>query len=167
MITFLIGPSRAGKSTLSNQIADQFPNIIFMNLDDEVKKIEDRLRNSGVNNLGGWPGRWERSLVIFNEADREGKDVVVDVGAGSLQTPMAFQYFDGHLGDLILITAPFATILARHPGRNEDELRRTEFSSPHILLHTKIVRAVDTSTLSEKQASEILSEYLKKSYKLR
>jgi shikimate kinase len=161
MITFLIGPSRAGKSTLSRAISAQFPEIAFIDLDLRVNEMETQLATPPND---GWPGRWNRSIAIFDEAEQNHKDVVMDVGAGSLQTPEAFEYFGRCLSNLILISAPFDAILARHPNRKPEELLGTEFSQLHNALHARIARRIDTSELSQEEAAGVLSSFLREAY---
>jgi shikimate kinase len=160
MFIFLIGPSRAGKTTLSKKVAGQFPDVGLVNLDDEVNKAERQLREQGVTDLGAWQGRWERSLASFRNADSNQKLVIFDVGAGSLQTDAAFQYFGQRLSSVVLVTASFETILRRHPGRDPNELRQTEFDARHLSLYGKITKIIDTSALPEKQCTEALTVYL-------
>jgi shikimate kinase len=161
MITFLIGPSHAGKSTLSRAIADQFPGIAFVDLDLKINEVEAQLP---VHPVDGWPGRWKRCIAIFDNVERNHAHVVMDVGAGSLQTLEAFDYFVRHLDQLILISAPFEAILARHDGRDPRELLSAEFSASHNALHTRISRAIDTSKLSKEQAAAVLSTFLTDAY---
>ena len=159
MSVFLIGPSRAGKTTLSKKAVGQFVDVGLVNLDDEVNKVERQLREQGVTDLGAWQGRWHRSLTIFEKAYSKQK-IIFDVGAGSLQTDAAFQYFRERLRNVILITASFQTILGRHPGRDHNELRQTEFDARHLSLYRKITKIIDTSALSEEQCTEALRVYL-------
>ena len=56
MIIFLIGPSRAGKTTLSKKVVGQFLDVGLVNLDDEVDKAERQLREQGVTDLGAGKG---------------------------------------------------------------------------------------------------------------
>jgi shikimate kinase len=161
MMAFLIGPSHAGKSTLARAVATQFPEIVFVNLDLRVNDLESKLPKPLTD---GWPGRWRRSIVVFEEAEWNNMNTVMDVGAGSLQTPDAFEYFDRRLNDLILISAPFEAILARHAGRNAEELRRTEFSSAHLALYSRITNSIDTSQLSEEGSAAQLSSFLRRAF---
>jgi shikimate kinase len=156
MLTFVVGPSRAGKSTLVKKTAGRFPSTAFVNLDHEIAQLGDQ-ETAG---LGGWEGRWQQSRAIFDRTGTDAKDVVIDVGAGSLQTPKAFHYFGQHVSDIILIWAPFEAILSRHPGRDPEDLRRLEFSDAHKTLYDAIDRRINTAELNVGNAARMLAEHL-------
>lgn len=159
MIIYVVGPSRAGKSTLIGLIRDRFKKVSFVDLDYENNIAVEALRDTGTPD-SGWEGRWSRDQATIQKIEEEGKDAVVDVGAGSLQTETARQYFTNHLNDLILVTASWDAMLARHPGRSPEEFKQTEFSSGHEELYGKILKRVDTTSSSTEVSSRELAKFL-------
>jgi shikimate kinase len=128
MLLVLVGPSRAGKSTLGRKIAEQFSEIQFFDLDQLVESRRDRELRAGVADAG-WTQFWERSRLELDVLQQLSlnRTVLVAVGAGSLQTQMGRDYV-ACSKSVITVTASFETILSRHPGRSVDELHSTEFS---------------------------------------
>lgn len=127
MLIFVVGPSRGGKSTLIARVRPEFAKFILLDLDVEEERAVSSIRATGED-PGGWDGRWSRNLALLREVDVGAGHVLVDVGAGSLQTKEGRRFFIDRRSRTIAIVAPWEVVLARHQGRNADEFRRTEYS---------------------------------------
>ena len=62
------------------------------------------------------------------EAGARANRVIVDVGAGSLQTVEGQHFFAARGAFAIAVVAPWKVVLQRHRGRDPDEFRQTEYS---------------------------------------
>src|SRR5512145_1890572 len=99
MLAFVIGPSGVGKSTLLRRLA-------FESFD-----LDDTDRKSGKGDWGvGWEDRrWERDAerLAVLATMVESRDVVVDVGAGSIQTAAGRSYFGAQSANTVAVMAPW------------------------------------------------------------
>ena len=158
MTIFIIGPSGAGKSLLLERISPQLHDAIVVDLDVEENEATSKLK---PHELGGWDGRWRRNMEILEriECQSEKKPILVDVGAGSLQTEAAFRYFNDRLANIILITAEKDVLCARR-SRTMDDLISNEFTVRHNDLYRAISRAVDNDSEDTSQAQEALLAHI-------
>jgi hypothetical protein len=106
-MAFVVGPSRGGKTTLLNRVLPAFPTAELLDLDAEGNRSVG-LPLSGGAETGGWEGRWRRDETRLRDAaNRSGAaHILVDVGAGSLQTPEGRQYFIDRGPHTIAVVAP-------------------------------------------------------------
>ncbi|MBI4447180.1 MAG: hypothetical protein HY645_14895 [Acidobacteria bacterium] len=157
MVVLLIGPSRAGKSTLAKRIIPFFPSSETFDLDELVERRRQREKAVGIQDAG-WPQFWSRSLAELEDLNGRfqgpGSLAIVAVGAGSLQTDEGRGYFRA-APHVVAIVAPFEAILSRHPGRDPAELRTTEFSDAHMSLYSAVLR-IHTGMMDEVSATEEL-----------
>jgi len=143
MMVFVVGPSRGGKTTLIGLALPEFPNAEVLDLD-----AEERERfGPGSSGTGGWEGRWQRNAVLLTAAERRSRetDVIVDVGAGSLQTPEGRRYFIRRGPQSIAVVAPWSVVLSRHSGRDPGEFRGTEYSEERLAVYRAARHQVDSS----------------------
>jgi shikimate kinase len=161
MVVLLIGPSRAGKSTLGKRAVGMLPKAEFFDLDMLVEKRRQYDKAQGVQDAG-WAQFWHRSQAELQalEAKHAGADgiAIIAVGAGSLQTSEGRAYIQ-QAPNVIAITASFESILSRHPGRDPAELRTTEFSDDHMSLYSAVPR-IDTGIMDEASAAQELSKMI-------
>jgi hypothetical protein len=109
-----------------------------------------------VGQSGGWEDRWRRNLecLRFAEANPPGIDSIVDVGAGSLQTAQGRDFFVERGQFAIAVVAPWALVHSRHPGRDPEEFRRTEYSNEREKVYRAAKFQVDSSCSVEESASK-------------
>jgi len=155
MLVFIIGPSGAGKSFLLDRVKPLLPGVAFVDLDTEEDKA---IKDMEASQIRGWDGRWERGTEILRRLEVKanvGNPVVVDVGAGSLQTDAAFRYFRDRLANIILVTAD-KQVLCKRRDRTLDDLLLNEFTEHHIDLHASIEQVIDNSSEDYREAQERL-----------
>ena len=156
MLISLVGPSRAGKTTLLDMVRPELPNVEVLSLDEAERNALAAI-TAADERIGGWEQRWERSQTLLQEADRALDLVVVDVGAGSLETPAARQFFIDRRARAIAILPPFEVLQTRHPGRDTDELRRTEYSPERSAVYDAAAHRVDSSRDLQSSADDLLA----------
>jgi len=148
MMVFVIGPSRSGKTTLMARVLPEFPNTEVLDLDaEEIRRVGPG--RSGMAQTGGWEGRWRRNEALLIAAEQRPRetDVVVDVGAGSLQTSEGRRFFIERGIRSIAIVAPWNVVLQRHPGRDPGEFRSTEYSEERQAVYRVARYQVDSSLI--------------------
>ena len=104
MLISVVGPSRSGKSTLIAKVRPEFPTFIFLDLDAEEERAVTSISAKGEN-PGGWVGRWSRNLALLRKVDVGPRHVLVDVGAGSLQTKEGRRFFIDRRSQTIAVVA--------------------------------------------------------------
>jgi shikimate kinase len=144
MIIFVVGPSSAGKTTLVNCGLPEFSTLRVLDLDAEENRHVPLILARGEN-PGGWEGRWCRNLECLRRTEASGVDTIVDVGAGSLQTADGRRFFVERGRFAIGVVAPWEVILRRHPGRNPEEFRQTEYSPEREEVYRAARFQVDSS----------------------
>jgi hypothetical protein len=94
MMIFVVGPSRGGKTTLVSAVLPQFPTLRLLDLDAEEERCVSFIRSKG-GQPGGWEDRWRRNKECLRLADVSppDTDLIVDVGAGSLETAEGRRFF--------------------------------------------------------------------------
>ena len=147
MIIFVVGPSRGGKTTLLSRVLPGFSALQLLDLDAE----ENRIQGNG-GGAEGWEGRWRRNLGCLRRLEASGGDFIVDVGAGSLQTAEGRRFFVQRGQFAIAVVAPWALVLSRHPGRNQEEFRQTEYSQEREQVYQAARFRVDSNTCVEESA---------------
>lgn len=150
MLLFVVGPSGVGTTTFLAKARSAL-SIEILDLDAEDNK-------SGAVEWGeGWESRrWARDVRRLARAEEQAKssDVVVDVGAGSLQTPDGRSYFQTHGNRSIAVLAPWEIVLPRsHPGRDPAEFKATEYSPERLAVYSCAKLSVDAGSKSEDEAA--------------
>lgn len=142
----VVGPSRGGKTTLLKRVLADFSHFILIDLDAEDNHAVDAILASG-GNPGGWEARWERNreAIARAEASCGTANIIVDVGAGSLQTSEGRSFFSEHGESAIAVVAPFEVILARHGNRDPVEFRLTEYSPEREAVYASARYQIDSS----------------------
>ena len=150
MMVFVVGPSRGGKTTLIARVLPEFPNAEVLDLDAE----ESERFGPGSSGTGGWEGRWQRNVDLLLAAEERAQvtNVLVNVGAGSLQTSKGRRYFIDRGLQSIAVVAPWTVVLSRHPGRDPGEFRSTEYSEERQAVYRAARHQVDSSlTIQESE----------------
>jgi shikimate kinase len=166
MMIFVVGPSRAGKSTLVSAVVPEFSTLRLLDLDAEEDRCVAKIRAKG-GQPGGWEDRWRRNLecLRLGGATPPGVDSIVDVGAGSLQTAEGRSFFVERGRFAIAVLAPWALVYSRHdPMRGQEEFRRTEYSDEREKVYRAARIQVDSSgdvDGSVRMFREALQELLK------
>jgi shikimate kinase len=145
-VIVIVGPSRGGKTTLLKGVLDDFPNLALVDLDaEEIRAVASILASGG--DPDGWEARWQRNREALARAEaRHGtNNIIVDVGAGSLQTREGRAFFLGHGSSAIAVIAPFEVVLARHRGRDPQEFRQTEYSPEREAVYCAARYRIDSS----------------------
>jgi shikimate kinase len=126
---FVVGPSGGGKTTLLNAILPEFPVLELLDLDAEEIHCVKLILARG-DDPRGWEGRWRRNLECLLKAEaRPDVDVIVDVGAGSLETADGRRFFVERWRSTIAVVAPWPVVYERrHLGRTPEEFQRIEYS---------------------------------------
>jgi hypothetical protein len=126
-----------------SKVLPEFATLRLLDLDAEE-----------LGRSGGWGDRWRRNLECLRlaEASASGVDLIVDVGAGSLQTAEGRDFFVERGQFAIAVVAPWAVIHSRHPGRDPEEFRRTEYSDEREKVYRAAKLQVDSSCGIEESA---------------
>jgi shikimate kinase len=163
-VLYIIGPSGAGKSALSKLLADIDQSITYINLDDALKhktgyqhvtKLFDDLTPSGF---------WQQAYEVFQgleEQYRGDQFCLVDVGAGTLETPLGRQYFIDRSNKLICIWGTPEAIWERkykQQGWSLDRLKSIEYPPHRATLYDAAVIKLDTSDQSSEEALKPLQK---------
>jgi shikimate kinase len=152
MLCFVVGPSRAGKTTLIRRFLTTRSHVDLLDLDEEENRIVGQNR-SGHASAGGWEGRWLRDEArLLAARGRTDRLTIVDVGAGSLQTPQGRQYFLDRRKNCLAVLAPEDVVLARHPGRDAQQFHDTEYSIERQAVYRAAHFGVDSSAELERSA---------------
>lgn len=134
MVLFVIGPSGVGKTTLIKRSQEKLPAIIHVNVDDYIKIEYPELYHNAGNR---WPEFWSKTLECFETNEREHGSssslCLLDVGAGSLQTQAALEYFSQGKNTLLIEDKP-ENIFCRNPHwpqktqQSFESFKATEYS---------------------------------------
>lgn len=153
MLVFVVGPSGVGKTTLLAKAKAALP-VDILDLDAEDGK------RGGVEWAEGWEGRrWlrDRERLATAEEQAKSRTIIVDVGAGSLQTSDGRSYFQAHRDRTIAVVAPWETVLhRRRPGWDPDEFRATEYSQERVAVYEGARLSVDAGSKGEQEAASDL-----------
>lgn len=144
MLILVVGPSRSGKSTLLWAVLPEFSTLTLLDLDAEENRATARRAAIGEE-LGGWDARWKRNRLLLEAAEVAPGNVIVDVGAGSLQTEDGRRFFVERGAQAIAVIAPYEAVLERHCGRDPEEFRRTEYSDERQRVYNAAKTHVDTN----------------------
>ena len=102
--------------------------------------------------VGGLSGKKDTIDHLESEFSDSEKVILLDIGAGGLQTQEGRQFFVDHADQLVCIwTSPEALIL-RHPGRGSGNLLRTEFSSERKRVYDAARFRIDTTNNTVEEA---------------
>jgi len=163
MMIFVVGPSRVGKTTLIGKVLDGFPGVRVLDLDDEENRSA-RLISANGGNPGGWEERWLRNIESIRREEAVGDDLIVDVGAGSLQTVEGRQFFIDRRDSTIAVVAPCEVVYRRHGDRNREEFTRTEYSADRENVYRSAAFSVRSTSGIEQSARkfrQVLRKLLK------
>jgi shikimate kinase len=100
MILYVLGPTGVGKSNVCDGIVAQHPHIKYINLDKGV----------GLPNPGD--EFWSKAKNILEETENQDNKnkskqiILIDVGAGTLESEGAYEYFYGKHNVLVLYDEP-------------------------------------------------------------
>jgi shikimate kinase len=156
MVVFLVGPSGAGKSTLLKLAAASLPNLRIYDLD-----VIDRVQGTEEWGTGWEERRWLRDTARLGEVSETDDLVVVDVGAGSLQTVAGRTYFRQQATQCIAILAPPEVVHRRkHSMRNLCELKATEYSQDRQVVYESAARKIHTERANKTQNAALLVQAL-------
>jgi shikimate kinase len=147
MMIFVVGPSRGGKTTLVSAVLPQFPTLRLLDLDAEEERCVSFIRSKG-GQPGGWEDRWRRNKECLRLADVSppDTDLIVDVGAGSLETAEGRRFFIARGQSAIAVVALWPLVYSRHdPKRGQQEFRQTEYSDERRKVYRAARFQVDSS----------------------
>jgi shikimate kinase len=90
---FVIGPSGVGKTTLINAVDNRLEDMVVIDLDAEVKRRDPSFSTSDPH----WARRYQdvsRKCIVERENSFAGRGTILlfDVGAGFLESPLAFDF---------------------------------------------------------------------------
>ncbi len=150
----LVGPSRGGKTALLTALLPEFPGLRVLDLDEDENRRVPLVVAAG-GDPGGWSGRWRRNLEALQAAESGSGTVVVDVGAGSLQTEEGRRFFVARSSSMIAVSAPWETVLRRHPGRDPAEFRGTEYSVERQAVYASAKFQVDSGCAFDESLAQM------------
>lgn len=149
-VIYVIGPSGTGKSSLCRALTEKDTSLIYVDLDDAARArakfdhVSLMLRTLGDYRF------WQYCQAIFNDLEKavSGQDHLVDVGAGSLQTPESRTYFKACRQRVMCIwVMPELAYDRKHKSteRTYEDMVATEYSSKRTELYDAVPFRVDTS----------------------
>jgi shikimate kinase len=110
----LIGPSKAGKTSLAKKLAKTIPNCKHLDMDLKAKVRE--------------PGYIQRAQEIIKKCiDKKDYIYILDFGAGFQNTKESYNLFSPYSDIMVTILNSPDTVYSRHPGRDKNEFLKTEF----------------------------------------
>ena len=112
-ITILIGPSNVGKTTIAKKLAAKKSNFIHLDMDKEAS----------VNN----PGFMKRAKKIIEDCRQKTSVYLLDFGAGFQNNAEFYDLCYPYRESMVTIMDDPERIFKRHPHRNWEEFRNTEF----------------------------------------
>jgi guanylate kinase len=156
-IIFVVGPSRAGKSTLSNKMSSSDKRFLHKNL-DEIMRLDIGVERADQlpSVLNGWGPFWEKAKDTIDHLESEFSDsekiILLDIGAGGLQTQEGRRFFVDHADQLVCVWTSPEALLRRHPGRGSENLLHTEFSSERKQVYDAAKFRIDTTNNTVEEA---------------
>lgn len=108
----------------------------------------------------GWETRrWARDVQRLAQISTEAQSrhIVVDVGAGSLQTPEGRAYFRSHSDSTITVVAPWQQVYGRRQPRpyTLECFQATEYSPDRLAAYAASRFTVDASASEDQAACEL------------
>ncbi|MDG4548809.1 MAG: AAA family ATPase [Candidatus Contendobacter sp.] len=164
---FLIGPSGVGKTKLAQKVLQFSDNVKVVDLDNEIKKAFPTIYFMAYQN---WERFWEASIrcIQENQTDNERQFLIVDVGAGSLQSRRAPEFFKNQKTVLVFDT-PENTLrkIQTRPdshwvGRSVADFTAVEYSPNRRMIYAVASHRIDVGTCSLREAAMNLLDFLKK-----
>lgn len=105
--------------------------------------------------LGGLEARWDRALPALRRREHSGGPWIVDMGAGTLQSPRAREFVRERLDRTVVIFVPFEDLRVRHGSRPPEDLRSMEFSADHTALCDGCPRRINGADTLERSTEEL------------
>jgi len=164
---FLIGPSGVGKTKLAQEVLQCSDDIKILDLDREIKKSFPATYFLAHQD---WEKFWDASMCCIqdNQTDDERQFLIVDVGAGSLQSKRAIGFFRNQKTVLVFDT-PENTLkkIQARPGspwvgRSVMDFTAVEYSPNRKMIYTVASHRIDVGTCSLQGAAMDLLDFLKK-----
>ena len=141
------------KDNLIGRVLGEFSELRLLDLDAEDGRSVKLIQAAG-GDPDGWVGRWCRDVECIRREESIGGDLIVDVGAGSLQTREGQCFFIARREAMIAVTAPWQVVLARHPGRNAEEFQQTEYSADRKEVYRSAAVCVPSTSGIDKSAKK-------------
>jgi shikimate kinase len=160
---YLVGPSAAGKSTLSRMLAKDDPRFAHVSLDKELNRLAPGFR---IQKVEDWNIRWKYCQQILHELElprhRSSTQIyLIDTGAGALQTEDGRAYFIERASRMICLNGEPKVIYERNKARFiarqlqprlELQFYDDEYSSERQEVYNAAHFTIDTTATDEKDA---------------
>ncbi len=164
---FLIGPSGVGKTKLTQKLLQFSDDVRVVELDKEIKKKFPAIYSMPDQD---WEKFWDASMSCIqdNQTGNERQFLVIDVGAGSLQSKRASNFFRNKKTVLVFDT-PENTLkkIQARPGSpwvgcSVADFTSVEYSTNRQMIYTVASYRIDVGTRSLQEAAMDLLGFLKK-----
>jgi shikimate kinase len=161
-IVLIVGPSGVGKTTASQAIRPEFPELTFDDLDDlaarwaHSKGLIDRadvhLLNRTIGNADSFLLRGLEAISDLAERNKD-RSIVIDVGAG-------FQ-----VSSITIIAAPEVAYKRIREQRNDSRTLQgyinEEFNRHRTSVYDASQHRIDTTNLTIEQTTQQLADFLR------
>lgn len=147
---FVIGPSGVGKSTLTNELSVRLESVLAVDLDSEIKR---RYPSEFARAHHDWERFWDLSISCIEDLKAQGNHefLVIDVGAGSLQSRRAPEFFRSQKTVLIYDTPEntLKKVQGRQGnawvGRSVADFIGTEYSSARRSIYNGVSHVINVA----------------------
>jgi shikimate kinase len=170
---FIVGPSGVGKTTASQAVRPEFPEMVFDDLDDlaarwaHSKGLIDRADVQLLNRtLGNADSFLLRGLEALSDVAERNKDrsMVIDVGAGFQDAKGATNLHERHSCVTITATPEVAYKRIREKRNDSRTLQgymNQEFNQHRISVYDASQHRIDTTSLTIEQTTRRLADLLR------